>query len=252
MRTAHSQHWALALLAAVGLGASVLAGPALAADTDEVGEALAALGVTDAPPGLVEDIWTLLPEELSLEPLNGNEVAERITARVRNWQILAPEWREVPAAVMAQVRECRDAPDPEARGEECGEQLQIRLRIEHAERLVARFTERLAEAEGLPEQARAEVIAALKLVRERVQQRLDDLMADTGATVEDALEAIGIDRALLARVRAQVAEQVGELQRRNEDSPGPPSTQGGPASTQPGPTGSGRSGGNTEQGGNGR
>lgn len=244
----------------------VVAGPAGAADPDLVEEALATLGIDDAPAGLVDDIASLLPDDIGADADVDSDAATRLEEAVRNWEIVAPEWRDVPEGLMAQVRECRDETtddpvdesDPTettiaegtdesddttettvaegddgtdesddttettvadgATVEECGEQLRVRLRIEHAERLVARFTERIAEAEGLPEQARAEVIAAMTAVRDRAEQRLRDIVENEDDAVDAVLEATGRDRAVLARVQEQVAEQAGELNRRSEQA----------------------------------
>ena len=111
--------------------------------------------------------------------------------------------------------------------EECGEQLRIRLRVEHAERLIARFTERIAEAEGLPEQARAEVVAAMLAVRERAERRLVDLLDDEDGVLDAVLAETGRDRAELVRVREQVAEQAGELDRLGDGATDAPGTTDG-------------------------
>ena len=257
MRRAQPSRRPLVIAAGVGLaiGSMVVTGPAGAADPDLVEEALATLGIDDVPAGLVDDIASLLPDDLGAEADGDTDAATRLEEAVRNWEIVAPEWRDVPEGLMAQVRECRDevADDPVDDGEptettiaegdddvtettiaegdddavdatadgaveECGEQLRVRLRVEHAERLVARFTERIAEAEGLPEQARAEVIAAMTAVRDRAEQRLRDIVESDDDAVDAVLEATGRDRAVLARVQEQVAEQAGELNRRSEQA----------------------------------
>lgn len=183
---------------------------------EKIESALISLGARTVPSNVTSQLSSLLPEEFVLSVLNTDEIDNRLELALRLWQIVAPEWREVPQSLMIQVRQCRDealrsqqsstTTSPSETGI-CDQHLRIQLRFQHAERLTNRLTERIADAERLPEPLRTQALQTLEMIRERVETRLQEMSRLSQNTVDEALEPLGENQQTLNQVRTRLEQQ---------------------------------------------
>lgn len=211
----------LFIIIALSLLSNVSTTRADSAEEESIRTALVSLGIDTISQEVVSKLSELWPDNNQIETLTSDELDNQLELSIRTWQIVAPEWREVSAAFMIQVRECRDG----VKGTEqassttsttvvnnCDEHLRLQLRFQHAETLTNRFTERNAEAEALPEPSRTFALQTLITLRERVQTRLQEMLRLSQDSIDDALKPLGENQESVNQVRTRLEQQMQQTQ----------------------------------------
>ena len=201
-------------------------------EQENIRSALVSLGVESISQEVVSTLSALWPDSEQIQTLTASELENQLELSIRTWQMVAPEWRDIPASLMIQIRECRDEQQNIQQStsttsttttttttNKCDEHLRLQLRFQHAERLTNRFTERTAEAEALPEPSRTFALQTLATLRERVQTRLQEMLRLSQDSIDNALRPIGENQESLNQVRTRLEQQMREMDQTQQSTP---------------------------------
>lgn len=209
----------ITLLTTVAFSVLAMTGIALASSEEEenIEAALASLNVEFIPDDVATSLATLWPNDIELKVLESEELENRLKLALNLWEVMAPEWRDIPASLMIQARICRDASlnykqststTSTTTPNQCGDTLRFQLRFQHAERVTAQLMKRIADAENLPEPSRALTLQTLTQLRERTETRLREMLKLAPKAVDDALRPLGENQASLNQLQTRLEEQI--------------------------------------------